>query len=504
MNLAALADHCAHAYPERTAFLIPDGDTLTYRQVQQQCMALAGGLQALGIKAGDRVAVMLPNILPFPVVVYSLWRLGAQLVTISPLLKAQEVNYILQDCQAVALVVWGALLPGLQSIRSQLPSLVITIGGEADSTEYPYEQLFSHPPLNALYPTQPDDVVAILYTSGTTGRPKGAMLTSRNLDYDSAAAVEMVGVMDEDRLYCVLPLFHAFALNVALLVFMRAGASVFLEPRFVPVTTMRHLAQQQCTVFIGVPALFAALLSLDQNTDLSALRLCISGGAPLSLEVLKAFESKFQTVILEGDGPTECSPITTFNPIQGNRKIGSVGLPLPGLAVGIMAPDTNEFLPQGEIGEIVFKGENIFKGYLNQPEATAQVLREGWYHTGDLGYLDEDGYLFMVDRLKDLILAGGLNVYPREVEEILFQHPAVANCAVVGEFDAVRGETVHAFVQCKPGTTVTALQLIVHCRQQLADYKCPRQVTFLETLPMSPTGKILKRTLKEGLKGHPL
>jgi len=447
--------------------------------------------------------VMLPNILPFPIAVYGVWRLGAQLVTVNPLLKPPEVAHILKDSGAVALIALGALLPGLQATLKDFPGVVIQLGQE-DPLAVPFTQLFTAPPVLTPNPTEREDVVAVLYTSGTTGRPKGAMLTSGNLDYDSEAAVEAVGVTADDRLYCVLPLFHAYALNVALLVCVRTGASVFLEPRFIPGTTLKHLAQFHCTFFMGVPAIFGALLTAAQEVSLSGLRCCISGGAPLPVEILKGFEQKFQTVILEGDGPTECSPITTFNPLKSTRKVGSVGLPLRGQEMVIIDPQTNELLPTGSIGEIVVRGPNVFKGYLNQPEATAQVLRNGGYHTGDLGYLDEDGYLFIVDRLKDMILIGGLNVYSREVEEAINQHPAVLEAAVVGAYDAVKGELVHAFVQLKPGGEVAPLQIISHCRELLADYKCPRRVDILPELPRSVTGKVLKRVLKEGLKGHPI
>ncbi|WP_218081472.1 long-chain-fatty-acid--CoA ligase [Anthocerotibacter panamensis] len=502
MNLATLLDRSAQTYPERPAFVTPD-QTLSFQQLQQQSAALAGGLKAMGIQPGDRVAVMLPNILAFPIVVYGLWRMGAQLVTLSPLLKSREVAYMLKDSAAKALIVFGPLLAGLQEARVDFPGLVVQVTGQ-DPAALPFERLFIHPPVLIPEEVAPDDVVAVLYTSGTTGRPKGAMLTSANLDYDSAAAVEMVEFQPEDRLYCVLPLFHAYALNVALLVLPRVGASVFLEPRFVPGTTLKHLVEFHCTIFTGVPSLFGALLNAGAGVELPHLRLCISGGAPLPVEMLRAFEEKFQAIILEGDGPTECSPITTFNPPRGVRKTGSVGLPLPGQEIAITDPETDAFLPQGTVGEIVVRGPNVFKGYLNQPEATALVLKSGWYHTGDLGYLDEDGYLFMVDRLKDMILVGGLNVYSREVEEVLYQHPAVLDGAVVGDFDPLKGELVHAFVQLRPGAAVTPLQLIAHCRTLLADYKCPRKIDILLDLPRSATGKVLKRVLKEGLKGHPI
>ena len=474
---------------------------LSCQEFQKQSMALAGGLKQLGVGKGDRVAIMLPNILPFPALTYGIWRLGAQLVTLNPLMKSQEVAYILSDSEAIVLVTLGALADTLELPEYQGAWVVL---GETSRQAVPYPQLFQADPVIQPEPLEADEVVAVIYTSGTTGRPKGAMLTSRNLDFDSAVASEAIKLSVDDRLYCVLPLFHVYALNVALVVCVRSGASVFLEPRFVPQVTLKHLKEYNCTVFIGVPALFGALLAASKEGNLQKLRCCISGSAPLPVSILNQFEEKFQTVILEGDGPTECSPVTSFNPIDGTRKIGSIGIPLAGIEMAIVNPDTDEFIPVGCVGEIVVKGLNVFKGYLNQPEETAKVLKNGWYHTGDLGYVDEDGYFYIVDRIKDLIIVGGLNVYAREVEEILYQHPAIVACAVVGEYDTLRGEVVHAFVEINEHKNSIEKDIIKFTREKLADYKCPRKVTVLTQLPRSLTGKILKRTLKEGLKGYPL
>ena len=474
---------------------------LSCQEFQKQSMALAGGLKQLGVGKGDRVAIMLPNILPFPALTYGIWRLGAQLVTLNPLMKSQEVAYILSDSEAIVLVTLGALADTLELPEYQGAWVVL---GETSRQAVPYPQLFQADPVIQPEPLEADEVVAVIYTSGTTGRPKGAMLSSRNLDFDSAVAGEAIKLSVDDRLYCVLPLFHVYALNVALVVCVRSGASVFLEPRFVPQVTLKHLKEYNCTVFIGVPALFGALLAASKEGNLQKLRCCISGSAPLPVSILNQFEEKFQTVILEGDGPTECSPVTSFNPIDGTRKIGSIGIPLAGIEMAIVNPDTDEFIPVGSVGEIVVKGPNVFKGYLNQPEETAKVLKNGWYHTGDLGYVDEDGYFYIVDRIKDLIIVGGLNVYAREVEEILYQHPAIVACAVVGEYDTLRGEVVHAFVEINEHKNSIEKDIIKFTREKLADYKCPRKVTVLTQLPRSLTGKILKRTLKEGLKGYPL
>ncbi|MBW4698630.1 MAG: long-chain fatty acid--CoA ligase [Aphanocapsa lilacina HA4352-LM1] len=500
MNLSLILDRQVQLHPDAPAFIGPE-KSLTFGELARASAAVAGGLAQLGVVYGDRVAVMLPNVLPFPIAAYAIWRLGAQLVTVNPLLKPQEVRHLLTDSGARVLVALGQLLPPIAELIAELNIQVVTVGGGELGT--PFEHLFAAPPLLEPAAVAPEDVVAVLYTSGTTGRPKGAMLTSRNLDYDSEACAAALEITSADRLFMVLPLFHAYGMTIGLLVCTRNGASVYLEPRFVPAQALAHLKQFECTAFIGVPALFAALLTTE-GTALTNLRFCISGGAPLPLPVLEAFEAKFQTVILEGDGPTECSPVTAVNPLRGVRKAGSIGIPLPGQQMTIRDPQSGEFLSDGEVGEILVRGPNVFKGYLNLPDETIQVFVDDWLRTGDLGYRDGDGYFYIVDRLKDLIIVAGLNVYAREVEEVLQSHPQVRMAAVVGEFDELRGEVVHAFVEPIPEQEPPEAQEIIrYCREKLADYKCPRRVTVMAELPRSTTGKILKRVLKEGFKGHP-
>lgn len=500
MNLSLLLDQQVQLHPESIAFVTAER-TLNFQDLAQAVAVVAGGLRQLGVLSGDCVAVMLPNVLPFPIAAYAIWRLGSRLVPVNPLYKPQEVRHLLTDSGAKVLFALGQMLPPLRELTDELGITVIAVGPSDFGT--PFEALYRSQPVIEAEPVDEEDVVAVLYTSGTTGRPKGAMLTARNLDYDSEAAAIVLEITEADRLYLVLPLFHAYGLNIGLLVCLRRGAGVFLEPRFVPGLALQNLTRFECTAFLGVPALFAALLGAE-GESLQALRFCISGGAPLPVPVLEAFEKKFQTVVLEGDGPTEASPVTSVNPLRGTRKAGSIGIPLPGQEMAIKDPQTGEFKPDGEVGEIVVRGPNVFKGYLNLPTETAQVLKDGWLHTGDLGYRDDDGYFYIVDRLKDLIIVAGLNVYAREVEEVLQAHPAVRMAAVVGEYDELRGEVVHAFIEPVPGHTLESKDLIRYCRERLAEYKCPRRVTVLAELPRSTTGKILKRVLKEGFKGHPV
>ncbi len=508
MNLASLVEHVAQQYPDSPAFVSTERE-MSYTELLAESNAVALGLKNLGIGPQDRVAIMLPNMTAFPVIAYGVWRLGAELVTVNPLQKAQELEYLLSNSEAKVLFVLEQLLPLLEEVLETLTVTIIALRASEDCEHLKYDDFieeFEDEDLLPLHPTQPDDVVAILYTSGTTGRPKGALLTSGNLDSNSAAGLQSILATGErtadDRLYCVLPMFHAYALNVGVVTALRGGVSVFVDPRFVPTLSLKNLKRYNCTVFLGVPSIYASLLALAENADpaqLPKLKVAICGSAPLTLETLKGFQEVFQTRILEGYGPTECSPVVTMNPMD-KRIPGSVGIPLEGVEVKILDPDRLEFVADGEVGEFVVRGPNVFKGYLKNPEATEQTFFEGWYRTGDLGYIAADGYYYIVDRLKDMIIVGGLNVYSREVEDVLHSHPQVQDCAIVGEADLLRGEAVHAFVERKPNTQVSEEELKDFCRARLADYKCPLRVTFTDMLPRSFTGKVLKRVLKEDLK----
>jgi len=341
-----------------------------------------------------------------------------------------------------------------------------------------------------------EDVAACLYTSGTTGRPKGAMLTHRNLLANIQSFREILHVTEEDVFLTVLPMFHAFAATVMFLEPLSVGATIVVEPRFAPDLTLKAIAEHRVTLFGGVPTLFAVLAGLPRPpADFSSWRLCLSGGAPLPPAVLEAFEAKFGVPIYEGYGPTECAPVLTVNRPLGVRKVGSVGPAIPQVELRIV-DEAGHPLPPGEVGEIVARGPNVMQGYLNRPAETAEVLRNGWYHTGDLGRVDQDGYYYIVDRKKDLILVGGLNVYPREVELALASHPAVAEAAVIGVPDPVRGEVPRALVVLRDGQQADTQELLQWCRQRLANYKVPRTIAFVSQLPKTATGKILKAQLK--------
>ncbi|MCS6949031.1 MAG: long-chain fatty acid--CoA ligase [Armatimonadota bacterium] len=500
MNLFQMLLQSAQRDPDRTALIFRD-QPISYAQLLGAVSGVAKGLQELGIEKGDRVALLLPNVPQFVMAYYGCQALGAIAVPANPLLKPDELRYIYNDAGVKAALTIPLLADVLRAVKPQVPSLQhLLIAGGEEPDFLPFDALWQQP---APVPTPPEfnpreHPAVFLYTSGTTGFPKGCMLSHRNLIANCESCVPVLEMSASDNFLTVLPLFHAFAGTVCMHLAIHVGCTSTLVERFTPDGVLEMIEKHRCTIFPAVPTMFAAILHfpLPREYDLSSLRACISGGAPMPVAVMEAFEKRFGVVILEGDGPTECSPVTSVNPLRGVRKPGSVGLPIPGVEMKIFDDNDNE-VPVGELGEIVVRGENVMLGYYNQPEATAEAMRSGWYHTGDIGKMDEDGYFYIVDRKKDMIIVGGLNVYPREVEEVLHSHPAVAEAAVVGEYDELRGEEPVAYVVLKPGAEATERELIRYCRQRLANFKVPKRVEFRESLPKSGTGKILKRLLRK-------
>jgi long-chain acyl-CoA synthetase len=346
----------------------------------------------------------------------------------------------------------------------------------------------------------PHDPAVCIYTSGTTGRPKGALLSHHNLMVNCRQISQVLHIDLHDAFLCVLPLFHSFAGTVCQNASLFCGAKTVLMELFHPTRTLEAIEKYRITLFAGVPTMYGAMLqfSATQPFDYSSVRLNVSGGAPMPVALMQAFEQKFKTIIIEGDGPTECSPVTSVNPPEGIRKPGSVGLPLPGVEIKIF-DDNDRELSTDEIGEIVVRGENVMLGYHNLPEATAEAMKSGWYHTGDIGKIDSDGYIYILDRKKDMIIVGGINVYPREVEELLYTHPAIKDAAVIGTPDPLRGEEVLAVVVLKQEAAATEREILAFCREHLANYKVPRKVLFRDSLPLGGTGKVLKRLLRKEL-----
>ncbi|SKA00440.1 AMP-binding enzyme C-terminal domain-containing protein [Selenihalanaerobacter shriftii] len=341
-------------------------------------------------------------------------------------------------------------------------------------------------------------MAACLYTSGTTGDPKGAMLTHHNLIFDTEATIKHLKVDEEGRYLCVLPMFHAFAETVCMLMPVFLGASIVIMKSFLPERVLKTIQKKNVTFFAAVPTMYAALLNVrnKEEYDLSSLELCLSGGAAMPLKIMEDFEKTFNTIIIEGNGPTETSPVAYVNPIDGIRKPGSVGLPIPEVEAKIV-DENDEELPRGEIGEIAVKGANVMKGYFKKPKATEKALRNGWFHTGDLGKMDNDGYISIVDRKKDMINVGGMNVYPREIEEQLYKNPKVLEVAVVATKDELRGEIPKAFIVLREGEEATDREIKMFCMDYFANYKIPKLIEFVDELPKSATGKIDKKVLKE-------
>jgi long-chain acyl-CoA synthetase len=473
-----------------------DGLVLSYAQLHDAARRLTAVLRSLGVSPRDRVAAMLPNVPAFPIVFYGALGAGAVVVPMNPLLKSREIAYYLDDSGAKVLFAWhavageaakGAAETGAQVIEVHEPDLATLLAGQVPATQI-------------AAPAAEDDAV-ILYTSGTTGKPKGAELTHANLARNAElTAVTLLQSGPGDVMMGCLPLFHVFGLTCALNAAVYAGSSLTLLPRFDPGQALQIIGRDRVTIFEGVPTMYGAMLHDpgSAQADVSSLRVCVSGGAALPVEILHGFEDMFHCVILEGYGLSETSPVASFNHPDQVRKPGSIGVPVVGVRMRVVDADGAE-VPAGVVGEIAIAGHNIMKGYWRNPEATAEAMMKGegaggdWFRTGDLAKVDEDGYFYIVDRKKDLIIRGGFNVYPREVEEVLYEHPAVAEVAVVGIPHDELGEEIGAAVTLKADRTVTAEELIAFTRDRIAPYKYPRHIWMVPGLPKGPTGKILRR-----------
>jgi len=500
MSISKLLRDSAEKYPEKTACYYGE-KIISYSMLNDQVGRVAAYLLESGLKPGDKVAILLSNCPEFIVGYFAVLRCGGICVTINPLFKGEEAKYIFNDAEVSMIITSQAFLPMIESIWKYVPSLqkAIVVGGETNGDTMAYEDILgSTSPVEGDFDVSLDDVAACLYTSGTTGRPKGALLTHDNLIFDAHSVIEHIQVKDDENYLCVLPLFHSFGQTVCMLVPIFSGASITIVEQFRPDTVLKEIGDKRVTIFAGVPAMYGAFLSVIKKLkgyDLSSLKLCFSGGAPMPVELMKAFEGEYSITIIEGNGPTETSPVSYCNPRYGVRKPGSVGIPIPGVKVKIVDNDDNE-VETGEVGEICVQGRNVMKGYFKQPEATAEAMKGGWFHTGDLGRIDEDGYIYIVDRKKDMIIVGGLNVYPREVEEVIYQHSQIAEAAVVGKMDQLRGEVVKAFVVVKGGT-LEPRDIILHCKEKLANYKVPKEVVIVDALPRTSTGKVDKKRLRE-------
>lgn len=491
---AAVAEH-----RDRPVVITPEAG-LTFAEVDHQSDRVAAYLAEQGVVAGERVALFAPNCPEFVPAYLGILKAGAVVVPVNVLLNPREIAWNLNDAQARGVLYHPALAEAVAAFRDEVATLdfAATLADPVGSDPGWADLLATGGTAPAVEVDPGADLAVLLYTSGTTGHPKGAMLSHRNLvanTHSIRAAVELEP--GKDRLLVVLPMFHAFAATVGMLTPLLHGLALIPVPRFEPDGVAKAIEAGGATIFLGVPSMYSLLLRLPEGAQarLASLRLCISGGAAMPVEVMRRFEERFDLPVYEGDGPTECSPVTCFNPLHGPRKPGSVGVSVPGVEMRVLGDDGAE-LADGETGEVCVHGPNVMCGYWNRPAETAESFFGEWFRTGDMGYRDGDGYFFLVDRKKDLIIVNGMNVYPRMVEEALYRHPGVAEVAVVGEPHELHGEIPVAYVAAEPEAAVDAGALRHHCQEYLGRHEVPRKFFFMEALPKNATGKILKRELR--------
>ncbi|WP_312472442.1 fatty acid--CoA ligase family protein [Neobacillus sp.] len=511
MNLSEQFHETAKKFAEKPAYYFM-GQSSTYAELDGAISKFASGLEKLGIKQGDHVALLLGNSPHFVISLYGALRLGVTAIPINPIYTADEIGYILNNGDVKAVVALDLAIPLVEKMHAFLPKIEHYVFCETkpnsivqaeieNLTVYPKMKSFSEVVSLGVLPfhgpeLQEDDTAIILYTSGTTGKPKGAMLTHKNL-YSNAKDVGVYLKMNnDDRVVTALPMFHVFCLTVSLNAPLVSGATMLIVPKFSPKEIFALIKEYEATVFAGVPTMYNFLYQFPEGNpdDLKSLRLCISGGASLPVALLKNFEQKFNVMISEGYGLSEASPVTCFNPLDRPRKPGSIGTSILNVENKIVN-ELGEVVPVGEAGELIVRGPNVMKGYYNMPEESAAAIRDGWLYTGDIAKMDEEEYFYIVDRKKDLIIVGGYNVYPREVEEVIYEHPDVVEVAVVGVPDPNQGEAVSAYVVSK-NPELNKEQLLEYCKEHLAKYKVPSSIEFIEELPKNTTGKILRRALK--------
>jgi long-chain acyl-CoA synthetase len=475
-----------------------DGRQFTYAEFEAAVNRAAVMLTEYGIKKGDAVGLLLPNSAEYLIAYFACWRLGAVAGPINSLLKAQEISYVISNSDAKALLVNSEYLPLVDGIRPEITTVqaVITFDSEAEATEkFAYDATSRLPPVPE---GDSEDEAIIIYTSGTTGKPKGCLLTHANLITNAKQISSWLGFTERDRLLSVMPLFHMNAVSVTTMAALYAGGSTVVSPKFSASRFWQVISDYQITSFGSVATMLSMLLStypkgVPEGLRTDQLRFAMCGSAPVPAEVLKRFEETFHCLVVEGYGLSESTCRSTFNPPDERRRPGSCGLSI-GNEMRVVDEEDSE-VPDGTLGEIVLRGENILKGYHKNPEATSVAFRNGWFHSGDVGYRDADGFYYIVDRKSDMIIRGGENIYPREIDEVLYQHPAIAAAAAIGVPDPLYGEDVAAFIVLKSGTEATEEEIIAFCSTRLADYKCPKTVRFVEEIPKGPTGKLLKREL---------
>lgn len=513
MNLSSRLSQTVKEYGDKPAFIFAGKET-SYMQLENEINQFARSLRHLGVSKGDHVAIVLGNSPQFIISLYGALRIGATVIPINPIYTPDEIAYIINNGDVKVVISLDLLIPLFEKLAPHIPKVEQIIICETASSESNGEGSRGEETLNTLkmksftkllstdfapidvFDLDDDDVAVILYTSGTTGQPKGAMLTHKNLYSNAIDTANYLKMSDGDVVVTTLPMFHVFCLTVSLNAPLMNGATLLIVPRFSPQVVMELVKRHQATVFAGVPTMYNFLFQYEQAIpeDLNSLRLCISGGASMPVSLLKGFEQKFKVVVSEGFGLSEASPVTCFNPLDRPRKPGSIGTNILHVENKIVN-EMGEELPANQVGELIVRGPNVMKGYYKMPEETSHTIRDGWLYTGDLARKDDEGYFYIVDRKKDTIIVGGFNVYPREVEEVLYNHKDVMEVAVLGVPDPNLGEVVKCFVVTN--NEIAEEMLLEYCKEHLAKYKIPSTIEFLEELPKNTTGKILRRALKE-------
>ena len=497
-SIAALLADRAQKVPEKVfLFSEADGRQFSYARFAAAVERAAAMLQSHGVTKGDVVSLLMPNSAEYVIAYFACWKLGALAGPVNSLLKDDETQFVMHNSEAKAVLVASEFRERIENIKAELPHLksVITFDDEEEATR-------GHA---GLWPAStpacvPDDDAIIIYTSGTTGKPKGCLLTHGNLIANARQISKWLSFTKNDRLLTIMPLFHMNAVSVTTMSALYAGGASVISPKFSASKFWNVISDYRITSFGSVATMLSMLLNtypdgVPAGLKTDQLRFAMCGSAPVPAEVMKKFEETFNCPVIEGYGLSESTCRSTFNPPDERRRAGSCGMTI-GNEMRVVDDDDRE-VPDGELGEIVLRGENILKGYFKNPDANERAFRGGWFHTGDVGYRDKEGFFYVVDRKSDMIIRGGENIYPREIDEVLYEHPAVSAAATIGVTDPLYGEEVAAFIVLKNGTEVTEEELIAYCKSRLADYKCPKTVRFVEDIPKGPTGKLLKRVLVE-------
>lgn len=520
-----LLEKSTEKYPDNVA-LVFFGTKVRYTELKDSVDRLAAALHALGVRKGDRVGLFMPNSPQYVVSYFAALRIGAVVVNMNPMYVEREVEYQLSNSGAETVIALDLLYPRIKNVRSKVKLKNVVVTSVRDYLPpllkllYPLKQkeriefekdvlflkdlLKKYPPAPPEVSIHPDDLALLQYTGGTTGRPKGTMLTHKNIVANTIQAETWFyeDVEGKETILMVLPLFHAYGM-IAMFGHIYRGSRMVLVPKFEIDSVLKLIKKYKPTLFPGVPTIFIAINNYPnaKKYDIASIRVCLSAAAPLPMEVISKFEGLTGAQLLEGFGLTEASPVTHINPLGGKRKVGSIGIPVSSTDSKIVDIETGtKELKSGEVGELIIKGPQIMKGYWSLPEATTKALRNGWLYTGDISKMDEDGYFYIVDRKTDMLISSGFNVYPREIEEVLYEHPKVKEAGVVGIPDEYRGESAKAFVVLKDGETAAADEIIAYCKTKLAAYKVPKVVEFRKELPKTLIGKVIRRELREEKK----